>query len=372
MRRHLHERPELAFQEFETAEFVANRLQEWGFEVARGIAETGVVGTLRCGEGPRKIALRADMDALPMVEETGLSYASHTKGRMHACGHDGHVTMLLGAARELARSRDFSGTVHVIFQPAEEDISGAKRMVAEGIFERFPCDAVFALHNMPGAPLGKFLVRSGPIMAASDVATITLRGAGGHAAMPHLTRDPVVAGASLVMALQSIVSRNRDPHDPAVVTVGTFQAGTVSNVIPDTATLTVDVRSFSAPLRAMLEQRIRAIAAHQADSFNVTAEIKYENFYPVTVNSERETRFLNDAALRFAGPENVEVLARPYPYSEDFSYMLQVKPGSYFILGMGDGPGLHTTQYDFNDAALPIGASFWVSLVEDFLRLEHA
>ncbi|WP_137389834.1 M20 aminoacylase family protein [Rhodoligotrophos defluvii] len=368
MRRHLHQQPELAFEEYETSAFVAARLEEWGYEVTRGIGGTGVIGTLRNGNSPRSLGLRADMDALPIQEETGIDYASRVPGKMHACGHDGHTAMLLGAARYLAQARPFTGTLHLIFQPAEEHISGAKRMVEEGLFERFPCDAVFALHNMPNVPLGHFMFKPGPIMAASDLATITMRGAGGHSAMPHLAADPIVAAATLVVALQSIVSRNRDPQEPAVLTVGTFHAGTVSNVIPDDATLTVDIRTFSPQMRAFIEQRLVALSRAQAESFGVVADIQYEKFYPVTSNAAAETEFVRDVALRHAGPDRVIDLTQPFPYSEDFAYMLEVRPGSYFMLGIGNGPRLHTSTYDFNDEALAIGASFWARLVREYLK----
>lgn len=368
IRHHLHAHPELAFEEHQTSAFVAEKLEEWGYEVTRGIGGTGVIGTLRKGNDPRAIGLRADMDALPITEETGLDYASRNPGKMHACGHDGHTTMLLGAARHLAQSDSFRGTVHLIFQPAEECISGAKRMVEEGLFERFPCDAIFAMHNMPNVPFGQFLFKSGAIMAASDGAKIVMRGRGGHAATPHLTADPIVAGAGLVMALQTIISRNRDPHDAVVMTVGTFHAGTVGNVIPDHATLTVDIRTFNAETRRFIEKRIKELARAQAESYGVTAEIDYRNSYPVTVNSPAETEFARQIALQYAGSDRVVTVERPYPYAEDFAYMLEAVPGTYFMMGIGDGAKLHTPQYNFNDDALVPGASFWVRLVEEYFR----
>jgi hippurate hydrolase len=368
IRHHLHAHPELAFEEHQTSAFVAEKLEEWGYEVTRGIGGTGVIGTLRKGNDPRAIGLRADMDALPITEETGLDYASRNPGKMHACGHDGHTTMLLGAARHLAQSDSFRGTVHLIFQPAEECISGAKRMVEEGLFERFPCDAIFAMHNMPNVPFGQFLFKSGAIMAASDGAKIVMRGRGGHAATPHLTADPIVAGAGLVMALQTIISRNRDPHDAVVMTVGTFHAGTVGNVIPDHATLTVDIRTFNAETRRFIEKRIKELARAQAESYGVTAEIDYRNSYPVTVNSPAETEFARQVALQYAGSDRVVTVERPYPYAEDFAYMLEAVPGTYFMMGIGDGAKLHTPQYNFNDDALVPGASFWVRLVEEYFR----
>src|SRR5687767_10782824 len=265
IRRHLHERPELAFEEHETSDFVAGRLAEWGFQVASGIAGTGVVGTLQAGSSRCAVALRADMDGLPMEERTGLSYRSRNSGKMHACGHDGHMAMLLGAARHLAATRNFDGIVHLVFQPAEEAISGARRMLQEGLFERFPCEAIFAMHNMPGFSPGEFLFRPAAIMAAVDVARITLRGRGGHAALPHLAADPVVAGAATIMALQTVVSRNVDPLEPAVVTVAAFHSGTATGIIPEQAVLELGIRSFDPATRELLEERIKAIAAAQAE-----------------------------------------------------------------------------------------------------------
>ncbi|MEJ1158268.1 M20 aminoacylase family protein [Prosthecomicrobium sp. N25] len=367
LRRHLHTRPELGYEEFETSDLVARLLGEWGYEVRRGLGGTGVVGTLRSGTGGRSLGIRADMDALPIEEETGLPYRSQTPGKMHACGHDGHTTILLAAARQLARSRRFDGTVHLLFQPAEEGLAGARRMMDDGLFELFPCDAVFALHNWPNRPAGDFLFKPGVLMAAADHVEITIRGKGGHGAHPEQTLDPVVAGASTVMALQSVVSRNIDPQDPAVVTVGAFQAGQASNVIPETALLKLSVRSFDEKIHDQLERRITEIAMAQALSYGCTAEVDYRRIYPVLVNAEAETAFARAVAVEVAGEGRVRDVVRPTPGSEDFAFMLQEKPGCYFMLGAGDGPMLHHPKFDFNDAILTRGASYWVHLAERFL-----
>ncbi len=371
IRRDLHQHPELGLEEVRTSDLVARRLTELGYAVHRGLAKTGVVATLSNGTGTKTIGIRADMDALPIHEETGLPYASQTPGLMHACGHDGHTTMLLGAAKALAERRNFDGTVHLIFQPAEENVGGAKIMVEEGLFDRFPCDAVYALHNDPSRPLGQFAFRDGPIMAACDEATITIQGRGGHGAEPQETLDPIVAGASIVMALQTILSRNVHPLDAAVVTVGSFHGGSASNIIPDRAELVLGIRSFDPKLRDDLERRIGEIAHGQAASYGLTALVDYTRSYDATVNHTAETDILRRLATRFAGPENVVEMARPTMGSEDFAYMLKARPGSYFFLGGGtssnDRP-LHHPGYNFNDDLLPIGAAFWVELVEEVLR----
>ncbi|ESW93928.1 M20 family metallopeptidase [Mesorhizobium sp. M0644] len=367
-RQHLHAHPELSFQEQETAAYVAERLESWGYEVTRNVGGLGVVGRLRQGSG-RSIAIRADMDALPITEATNLPYASQASGKMHACGHDGHTTMLLGAAEYLARTRHFNGTVNLIFQPAEEagKGSGAQAMIADGLFERFPCDAIFGLHNHPGAPTGSFLMRAGPLMAASDTVTIRIAGRGGHASRPHLTVDPIVAAANIVMTLQTVVSRNVNPIETAVVTVGTIHGGTASNVIPEHAEITLSVRSFSAEIRDTLEQRIRNIAALVAQAHGATVEIDYERGYPVVVNSERETSFATDIAVELVGQDKVSVCPL-IPGSEDFSYFLEHKPGCFLRLGNGeDSAILHSSKYDFNDGNLTVGAALWARLTERFL-----
>ncbi len=369
VRRDLHTHPEIGLTEVRTSDLVARRLSGLGYAVHRGLATTGLVATLTNGTGRRAVGIRADMDALPIAEETGLPYASATPGVMHACGHDGHTAMLLGAAQLIAERRRFDGTVHLIFQPAEENAGGAKIMVEEGLFDRFPCDAVFALHNDPSRPFGQVTLRDGPVMAAVDEAYVTIQGVGGHGAEPQDTRDPIVAGASLVMALQTIVSRDLHPMDQAVVTVGAFNGGAVSNVIPDRVKLILGVRSFEPGVRDMLERRIRETVAGQAASFGLTAAVTYRRSYDATVNHRAETDLLRRVAARVAGPDKVVEMARPSMGSEDFAYMLKAVPGSYAFLGAGtEGKPLHHPGFDFNDDLLPIGAALWTELVEDFLR----
>ncbi|KRD73274.1 amidohydrolase [Ensifer sp. ENS10] len=370
IRHDLHAHPELGLEERRTSAFIAKHLESLGYEVTTGLAQTGVVGTLRNGTSGRSIGIRADIDALPILEKTGLDYASKTAGLMHACGHDGHTTMLLGAARALAERRNFDGTIHLIFQPAEENFGGAKIMMDEGLFEQFPCDAVFALHNEPGLPFGQFALREGPIMAAVDEARITVHGRGGHGAEPQETADPIVCGASIVMALQSIVSRNIHPMDPTVVTVGAFHAGSASNIIPERAEIVVGIRSFEPDVRDELERRIRMIAEAQATSFGMRATVDYQRSYDATINHKAETDFVRDLAVRFAGADKVVDLARPFMGSEDFAYMLKEKPGTYFFLGSkvsDEDKPLHHPAYNFNDDLLPIGAAFWTELAEAYL-----
>lgn len=370
-RRHLHAHPELSFEEHETAAYVADRLERWGYEVTRNVGGLGVVGRLRQGAGGRSIAIRADMDALPIMEATGLSYASTTAGKMHACGHDGHTTMLLGAAEYLARTRHFNGTVNLIFQPAEEagKGSGAQAMIKDGLFDRFPCDAIFGLHNHPGAPAGTFLMRAGPLMAASDTATITIVGRGGHASRPHLTVDPIVVAANMVMALQTVVSRNVNPIETAVVTVGTIHGGTASNVIPETAEIVASIRSFSPEVRDMLERRVRGIATSIAEAHGASVSIDYERGYPVVINSDKETAFAVDVVTELVGDAKVGVCPM-IPGSEDFAYFLEHKPGCFLRLGNGENsPILHSSKYDFNDDSLTTGAAMWARLTERFLSL---
>ncbi|MEI3850459.1 MULTISPECIES: M20 aminoacylase family protein [Ensifer] len=372
IRHDLHAHPELGLEEKRTSAFIAQHLESLGYEVTTGLAQTGVVGTLRNGSGTRSIGIRADIDALPILEETGLDYASKTAGLMHACGHDGHTTMLLGAARALAERRNFDGTIHLIFQPAEENFGGAKIMMDEGLFQKFPCDAVFALHNEPGLPFGQFALREGPIMAAVDEARITVHGRGGHGAEPQETADPIVCGASIIMALQSIVSRNIHPMDPTVVTVGAFYAGSASNIIPERAEIVVGIRSFEPAVRDELERRIRMIAEAQATSFGMRATVDYQRSYDATINHKAETDFVRDLAVRFAGADKVVDLARPFMGSEDFAYMLKEKPGTYFFLGSkvsDDDKPLHHPGYNFNDDLLPIGAAFWTELAEAYLPM---
>ncbi|TCK29157.1 hippurate hydrolase [Ancylobacter aquaticus] len=371
LRRDLHAHPELGLEEVRTSDVIARELTALGYRVTRGLARTGLVATLSSGTSGRSVGVRADIDALPIHEETGLPYASRTPGLMHACGHDGHTAMLIGAARAISERRNFDGTVHLIFQPAEENFGGAKIMVEEGLFDRFPCDAVFALHNDPDVPFGTFVFRDGPIMAAVDECRITVNGVGGHGAEPQATADPIVAGASIVMALQSIVARNIHPMDPSVITVGAFNAGAASNVIPARAELVIGIRSFDPAVRDELERRIRLIAEGQAASYGMSATVDYQRSYDATINHSAETAFLRDLATRFAGPEKVREMARPSMGSEDFAYMLKERPGSYFFLGgrasEADRP-LHHPGYNFNDDLLPIGAAFWTELVETYLK----
>lgn len=366
LRRDFHVHPELAFEEHRTSAIVAEKLRGWGYSVTI-MAGTGVVGTLTRGQGKR-IGLRADMDALPILEATGAAYASTTPGKMHACGHDGHTAMLLGAARYMAEHGKFTGTLNVIFQPAEENIGGANRMIEQGLFEKFPCDAVFALHNLPGMKAGTIVVKPGPVMASCDVASVTIRGRGGHGAAPHLTTDCIVAAASIVQALQTLVARNALPSDPAVVTVGSFHAGTTATIIPETAQLEIGIRTCSKTQRDLMEKRLHELVHAQAASFGCTAEIFYDKSYPATINSRAETQFVADTARALDVPL-VEFEA-PLMFSEDFAFMLEKVPGSYFFLGMGDEedrPFLHDPGYDFNDTQLTAGSAFFVHLVERYL-----
>jgi hippurate hydrolase len=373
LRRDIHQHPEMGFEEHRTAALVAERLEAWGYEVERGIAGTGLVGTLKRGNGKRRLGIRAEMDALPIVEATGLPWASRHAGVMHACGHDGHTTMLVAAAKELAESGGFDGTLHLIFTPAEEGLGGARRMIEEGVFERYPCDAVFAMHNMPGIAQGRLELRAGAAMASGDRCTITLRGTGGHGALPHHARDPVVATASLVMALQTIVSRNVDPQQVAVVTVGAMHAGSVGNVIPDEATIELTVRTLDRALRRELEQRIRTIAQAQADCYGVRAEVDWQPGYPVLVNTPDETAFAGRVALELLGPERVKQNGPAITASEDFAFMLEHVPGCYLFIGNGAAgtPGgacmVHNPAYDFNDDNIAVGAAYWVLLARRFL-----
>jgi hippurate hydrolase len=370
IRQDLHRHPELAFEETRTAGIVAHELARLGYQVTTNLAETGVVGTLQQGTGRKAIGLRADMDALPITEVTGLDYQSRTPGKMHACGHDGHTTTLLGAARYLAETRNFDGTVHLIFQPAEENIGGAQRMIEEGLFKRFPCDAVFAFHNWPGRPVGQFAGRPGTIMAAVDIAKAVISGPGGHGAVPHETVDPIVAGAAVVTALQTIVARNIDPAEAAVVTVGAFNAGTACNIIPERATLEISVRSCSAKVRQQLADRVPAIVKGVAEAHGCAASVDYELGYPATVNTPQEAALARSVAAEMNGAHPLIDLPVPTMISEDFAYMLEAVPGCYFMLGNGEGQHgkmLHSPEYDFNDELLVIGASLWGRMVERFL-----
>ncbi|NTF08971.1 amidohydrolase [Agrobacterium rubi] len=369
-RQYLHAHPELSLEEAETARFVAEKLEAWGYEVTRNVGGHGVVARLTNGTGKKSIGIRADMDALPILEETGLSYASKTLGKMHACGHDGHTTVLLGAAEYLARTRHFDGTVTLIFQPAEENgkPSGAQQMIDDGLFERFPIDAIFGLHNHPGAAEGTFMLRSGPMMASSDTVQMTIKGKGGHASRPHLTVDPVVVACNLVVSLQTVVSRNIDPTQTAVVTVGTIHAGEAVNVIPEYAKLALSVRCFEPGIRELLEARITKLAHSIVEGFGATIEIDYERGYPVVVNSDAETVFARTVAEELVGTENVST-CNLIPGSEDFAYFLEHKPGTFLRLGNGvNSATLHSAKYDFADGSLTVGAAMWARLAERFLQ----
>ncbi|WP_245435346.1 M20 aminoacylase family protein [Microvirga calopogonii] len=368
IRRDLHRHPELAFKERRTSELVADHLASWGYEVARGFAGTGLVGTLRRGSGEKRLGIRADMDALPINETTGLSYTSMHEGVMHACGHDGHTAILLAAAKAVADDVDFSGELHLIFQPAEEIGAGARRMIADGLFERFPCDAVFGLHNWPGLGAGQFGFVEGPAMAAVDQAHITVIGQGGHGAAPHETIDPVVAAASLITALQSVVSRAVDPLEAAVVTVGSIHGGTASNVIPDSVEMKLTLRSFTAAVRNLLEARVPALAQAQAESFGARAHVDYRRGFPPVINHPAETQFARRIALTQFGPEGIAESFRPRTASEDFAFFLEARPGAFVFVGNGDSAALHSPRYDFNDAILAPASAFWTRLTGAFLQ----
>jgi len=377
IRHDIHSHPELAFEEKRTSEIVAGKLAAWGVEVHQGIARTGVVGVVRGrrSDSGRGIGLRADMDCLPLHETGDVPYRSRHDGRMHACGHDGHTTMLLGTARYLAETRHFDGTAYLIFQPAEEGGGGGQVMVQEGLFERFPADEVYALHNWPGLPPGKIAVRAGAMMAATDEIQITLRGTGGHAAMPHLTVDPVLVSAHVITALQSVASRNINPVDALVISVCSMQTSQVGafNIIPDSVKLVGTVRSFRPETRDLAEQRIKEIVTGVAGSLGASAEIEYRRGYPPTINTAREAEFAASVGDRIFGKENVVRDAEPTMGGEDFSYMLLARPGAYVWLGQGGGPSgcfLHNPGYDFNDDVIPLGAGYLAALVEHALPLK--
>jgi hippurate hydrolase len=369
-RREIHQHPELLYDLPRTAAFVAERLKEFGCdEVATGIGRSGVVGVIR-GRGAasaRTIGLRADMDALPIHETTNLTYQSTNPGKMHACGHDGHTAMLLGAARYLAQSRNFSGTAVMIFQPAEEGGGGGKAMVDDGMMERFGIEEVYGMHNMPALPIGAFALRKGPLMAAADHFTINIEGHGGHAARPHICTDPIVAGAQIVNALQTIVARNVDPLDSCVVSITRFDAGTTFNVIPQTARLLGTTRTLESKTRDFAERRLTEIVKGIGGALGVIVEIQYVRGYPITRNNPEQTDFAALVARKVAGDAHVASNTPPVMGAEDFSYMLEARPGAFIFIGNGDTAGLHHPGYDFNDAALPYGMSYWATLVETAL-----
>lgn len=377
LRRNIHAHPELCYQEQRTADLVAAKLTEWGIEVHRGLAKTGLVGVIRNGKGKR-IGLRADMDALPLMEANHFPHRSKHEGKMHACGHDGHTAMLLGAAHYLAKHRNFNGTVHLIFQPAEEGGGGAREMIKDGLFERFPCDAVFGLHNWPGVQVGAFATRTGPLMASGNVFRITVKGKGAHAALPHNGSDPVFVGVQIVSALQGIITRNKRPIDTAVLSVTQFHAGDANNVVPEEAWIGGTVRTFSNEVLDLIERRMEEVSRDIAAAYDCAVDFVFRRIYPATVNAEAETQFAAAVMRELVGASNVDTNIDPTMGAEDFSFMLIEKPGCFAFIGNGDGDHreqghglgpcmLHNPSYDFNDELLPLGATYWVRLVEKYL-----
>lgn len=372
-RHHLHSFPETAYEEVNTADFIAQKLQEFGLQTRTGLAKTGVVASLTCGTGSKCIALRADMDALHIQETNELPYRSRIAGKMHACGHDGHSVMLLGAAKYLAANPNFDGSVHFIFQPAEEGRAGAQQMLQEGLFDLFPCDYVFGLHNFPNVPAGHFAVKTGPMMAALNCFEIELTGVACHAAKPHLGNDPLMAATHLITALQTIVSRNVDPHASAVVSITQIHSGQTWNAIPEQVIMRGTYRCFQTVVQQQIEQRIQHMTAHISAAFNVTVSVVFDPEnpgYPVTVNHPEATAIATAVANQVVGVDKVDLTPTPSMGSEDFAFMLQEKPGCYIWLGNGAEAGcgqLHNPRYDFNDEILPIGAAYWVKLVETVL-----
>jgi hippurate hydrolase len=367
IRRDFHRHPELAFGETRTSGVIARLLAEWGYEVTSEIGKTGVVGTLRRGDGPKALAIRADFDALPIKEATGLPYASVNDGVMHACGHDGHTTILLAAAQRLAATGAFSGVLNLVFQPAEEIGAGAAALIGDGLFERFPVDAIFGLHNWPGVPAGKFGFVSGPAMASVDGANVRVRGRGGHGAAPHEAVDPVVAAAHIITALQTVVSRNVNPLDAGVVTVGSIHGGEASNVIPEWVDLRITTRSFRPAIRELLRARVPALIRAQAESLGAEADVDYRLGFPSVVNPAAETEFIAGVARETFGDAWIEADFAPRTASEDFAYYLERRPGSFIFVGAGDGPTLHSPNYNFNDEIIAPAATLWVRLAERFL-----
>jgi hippurate hydrolase len=380
IRRDLHAHPELCYEEQRTADVVAAKLAEWGIPVIRGLGVTGVVGVIRNGDSGRSIGLRADMDALPMQEVNTFPHASVHPGKMHACGHDGHTAMLLGAAKHLAEHRDFDGTVYLVFQPAEEGGAGAKRMIEDGLFEQCPMDAIYGMHNWPGIPFGHMSVTEGPLMASSNEFYLTVKGKGGHAAQPHKCIDPVMIGVQIAQSWQTIISRRTSPLDTAVLSLTQFHAGTATNVIPDEAKLAGTVRTLSWQVLDMIEKQMEEVAVNTAAAFGAEAEFKFRRNYPPLVNHPESTRFAVEVMKAVVGADKVDAKVEPSMAAEDFAYFLQAKPGCYIFIGNGEGEHregghglgpcvLHNGSYDFNDQLLPVGASFWVKLVEASLPL---
>ncbi len=377
LRRDIHAHPELCFQEQRTADLVAARLTEWGIPIVRGMGTTGVVGIVRNGNSTRALGLRADMDALPMQEFNTFGHASRHAGKMHACGHDGHTAMLLAAARHLARQRDFDGTVYLIFQPAEEGGGGAREMIKDGLFEQFPMEAVFGMHNWPGYQVGQFALSAGPVMGSSNEFRIRITGRGGHAALPHSTIDPVTVACQLVQAFQAIISRNKKPVDAGVISVTMIHAGEASNVIPDHCEMQGTVRTFSLEVLDLIEQRMREVAEHTCAAFGAQCDFSFVRNYPPTVNWAREAEFARQVMQDIVGADNV-LVQEPTMGAEDFAFMLQARPGAYCFIANGDGAHraaghgagpctLHNPNYDFNDELIPLGATYWVRLAEAWL-----
>ena len=376
VRKDIHSHPELCFQEFRTADIVAQKLTEWGIPVDRGMGTTGVVGIIKSGTSTRSIGLRADMDALPIQEVNTFAHASQHAGKMHACGHDGHTTMLLAAAQHLAKHKNFDGTVYLIFQPAEEGGGGAREMVKDGLFKKYPMDAVFGIHNWPGLQVGQFAVSPGPVMASSNEFKITISGKGSHAALPHNGVDPVPIACQMVQAFQTIITRNKKPVDAGVISVTMIHAGQATNVVANTCELQGTVRTFTADVLDMIESRMKKIAEHVCAAHDATVEFSFHRNYPSTINHESETAFTRNVLTQMVGAENVKQ-QEPTMGAEDFSYFLQELPGTYFFIGngegahreMGHGAGpctLHNPSYDFNDDLIPLGGTVWVRMVESF------
>ena len=377
IRQDLHAHPELCFQEVRTADVVAAKLTEWGIPIHRGMGTTGVVGIVKAGTSSRALALRADMDALPMQEFNTFAHTSQHPGKMHACGHDGHTAMLLAAAQHLAQHRNFDGTVYLVFQPAEEGGGGAREMIKDGLFEKFPVDAVFGMHNWPGSEVGKFAASAGPVMASSNEFKIVIRGKGGHAAMPHNGLDPVPVACQMVQAFQTIISRNTKPIEAGVISVTMIHAGEATNVIPDSCELQGTVRTFSIELLDQIERRMREVADHTAAAYGASCEFVFARNYPPTINSAREAEFARKVMVGIVGADHVTA-QEPTMGAEDFSYMLMAKPGCYSFIANGDGAHremghgggpcmLHNPSYDFNDTLIPLGATYWVRLAESWL-----
>ena len=369
-RRDFHAHPEIAFEEHRTAQIVAEKLESFGIEVETGLAGTGVVGTLKKGKGNRSIGLRADLDALLINEANDFEHKSKTPGKMHACGHDGHTTMLLGAAKYLAEKGDFDGTITFIFQPAEENEGGGKVMIDDGLFDKYPVESVFGMHNIPGMPVGTFAMKSGPIMASFDIFNLKIIGKGGHAAMPHTAIDPIIIGTKIVDAYQSIVSRYIDPQEPVVLSVTQFHGGDAYNVIPNEIEMKGTVRCFSSKVQETIENQMEQITSSICSAYGADYELGYERRYPATINTAEEVTISEKVAKDISGDEMVHTSPTPSMGSEDFAFMLQERPGSYIWIGNGDGEGscmLHNPGYDFNDEILPIGATYWVNMAEEIL-----